>query len=158
MDQLFDRLGNLLRSVFQDGGESFDPWKGKFSDPDEEEAWEELNEYLNEASPGGSKSSSTSPGGGGTGFSWDSGTGTAYSRTDGSKAVPEELRSDYSALEVPFGASMEEVKRSYRRLLQIHHPDRHADNPDSQNRATERTQQITYSFLRIKKFNQKGHL
>lgn len=156
MDQLFDRLGNLLRSVFQDEGENFDPWKGKFSDPDEEAAWEELNEYLNEASPGGAKSSGT--GSGGSGFSWGNNSGRSYSRTSGGVGIPVELRNDYSTLEVPFGASMEEVKQSYRRLLQIHHPDRHADNPDSQKRATEKTQQITYSFLRIKKFTQKGHL
>lgn len=152
MDQLFDRLGNLLRSVFQEDGKNFDPWKGEFVDPDEQAAWEELNEYLHEAAPGGRSAS------GGAGKTEYTSSHSTYSKPYEASRVPEELRKDYMTLEVAFGAPMEEVKKSYRRLLQIHHPDRHAETADSLKKATEITQRITHSYLRIKKFSQKGHL
>lgn len=36
----------------------------------------------------------------------------------------------YDALEVSPGASFEEIKKSYRRLIKIYHPDRYANDPE----------------------------
>ena len=52
MDQIFDRLGNLLKSILQDDQPSGTRRsEGRFSDEDLKDAWEELDEFLNEDGP-----------------------------------------------------------------------------------------------------------
>lgn len=46
--------------------------------------------------------------------------GTSHHRT----RVEESLRADYAALEVPFAAPLDEVRRAYRRLAVRYHPDK----------------------------------
>ncbi len=127
MDPLFDRLGNLLRSVFQDT-KSEDP------DPDMDEAWQELDDFLK--------------------------NGNASSRVkakpEAPNLPPEELKEDYTTLKVPFGAAFGDVKKSYKKLLSQYHPDKHADSEEKVRMATEITQKINRAFLRIKGFHLNG--
>jgi len=51
---------------------------------------------------------------------------------------------------VPFGAEMEEVKRSYKSLVLRYHPDRFAADPEKQKVALEITKKINQSFERIR--------
>lgn len=52
----------------------------------------------------------------------------------------------YRTLELEPGASMEEVRRSYRRLLKQYHPDRFAKDPEKYKVATEVTRNITAAY------------
>ena len=128
MDKFFDRLGDLLRSVLDQRG-SYE----NRHDPDFQEAWNELDEYLK--------------------------TGTNYrprektrDRTRASySGMDEHLSQDYANLELSPGAPFGEVKKSYRNLLRKYHPDRFAMDPEKQKLATEITQKINVSFQRIEK-------
>jgi DnaJ-domain-containing protein 1 len=132
MENFFDRLGELLRSLFSEAGEetaSVEGQRRSARDPDLEEAWKELDEYLR--------------------------TGRDAPRSAGApprsrRAPDESLRTDYANLEVPFGADMEEVKRSYKSLVLRYHPDRFAADPEKQKVALEITKKINQSFERIR--------
>ena len=68
---------------------------------------------------------------------------------------PESLRADYANLEVPFGADIETVRRSYKRLVLSYHPDRHADHPEKVRVATEITKKVNESFERIRSWQER---
>ncbi|HEY1584849.1 MAG TPA: J domain-containing protein [Polyangia bacterium] len=56
------------------------------------------------------------------------------------------LRELYAQLEVPYGASFEDVKKSFRRLMRKYHPDLHAGNPAKQKTATQLTMSLTQAY------------
>lgn len=144
---ILDRLANLFKSFINDlsddnssAGES----KRQFYDPDEQAAWEELNDYLNDGDTGEKKSYS------------GTGNNHSYQRTGtGSHQTDSELQQDFKNLEVPFGAPFDKVKQSYKKLLSQYHPDKHANDPEKLKYATQLTQKINESFLRIKKYYNK---
>jgi DnaJ-domain-containing protein 1 len=59
------------------------------------------------------------------------------------------LRELYAQLETPYGASFDEVKKSFRRLMRKYHPDLHAKNPKKHKAATELTMQLTTAYNEI---------
>ena len=138
MDQIFDRFGNLLKSFLRDD-DFTETGNTSFSDPDLQDAWDELDDFL--------KSDE------------NSGTGKTQSSNTRAKApeLPAELQKDYLLLKSKPGAPLEEVAKSYRQLLRIHHPDRHAADPGAFAEATERTKNLTSAFRRIKEYAKTGH-
>ena len=148
MDPIFDRLGNLLKSLFQDesGTEGARASAGGSADPDMREAWEELDEFLKTGKE--QQKQSERP------------RRQTASRPGSSHAehLPEELRQDYANLEVAFGAPQEDVRKSYKRLIRQYHPDRHTGDPKRLKYATEITQKINQSYQRIRKYAETGKL
>ena len=136
MDQIFDRFGNLLRSFFNDDSSSA-MGDTSFSDPDLQDAWDELEDFL--------RSDGTT----------DTPKSDFTSRVE-KPGIPEILKKDYAALNIKPGTSLEEVAKSYRKLLRIHHPDRHAANPAEFAKATEKTKTLTTAFRRIKTYAETG--
>lgn len=129
MDGLLDRFERMLRSFLSpDSGQAAAPG----GDPDFQEAWRELDEYLQS---GVSPRPRYEPGGGDRG---------AHTETD------EGLRRDYANLEVHFGAPLAEVKRAYKSLLKRYHPDKFATDPEKQRLATEITLRINRSYRNIR--------
>jgi len=129
VDQLFDRFGNLLKSV---------PGDTSFSDPDLQQAWDELEDFLNgeeNVKPASKKASASRP---------------------SAPAVPPQLLEAYKLFGSKPGAPLEEVAKSYRRLLRIHHPDRYASDPAAFAKATEKTKGLTSAFRRIKEYEKTG--
>lgn len=98
------------------------PW-----DPDLSRAWEELDDYLGEG-----RSEFHRP-------------GSAAPRRE---AAP--LEREYRVLELPTGASMDEVRDSYKRLLRKYHPDRFVGSPEKQRAATEVTQAVIAAYRAIR--------
>ena len=97
-------------------------------DPDLDAAFNELDDYLNDKVKFGSLA-------------------------EGSvKLPPEKLRPDFECLGVPFGASAEVCKAAYKRLLKIHHPDRHAAHEDNFKKATDKSAGINAALGRIDKW------
>ena len=125
MDRFFDKLGDLLRSIIQEEPEDNINQK----DPDFKAAWEEIDEFLK------------------TGHNRQ--PSSANSRPVKDIPVPEGYKQDFINLEVLPTASLEEVRRSYKKLLRKYHPDRHADNPQKQQMATRITQKLNASYQRI---------
>jgi len=143
VDKFFDRLGDFVRSIISEtghrssrpsggvGGVGGAGGAGRSADPDMQDAWEELDAYLK-----GEERARPQP---------------AAPRDPAREA----LRQDYTNLEVPFGAPLEQVKKSYRRLLAAYHPDRNAGNPEQLRLATEITKKINVSYRRIEELEEK---
>jgi DnaJ-domain-containing protein 1 len=135
---LLDRIAAVLRALFADA-----PSPGRSADPDLSSAWDELDGFLDEE-----RATSES------GRSQD-GAGTRGRGAHAPRMPYESLRSDYANLEVPFGADIETVRRSYKRLMLRYHPDRHAGDPEKLRVATEITKKLNESFERIRGFQER---
>ena len=138
MDQIFDRFGNLLKSFLRDDG-SKEAGNTSFSDPDLQNAWDELEDFLNSDE------------------SADTSTNRSSSTQTRAPELPAELQKDYMLLKTKPGAPLEEVAKSYKQLLRIHHPDRHATDPAAFAKATEKTKILTSAFRRIKEYAKTGN-
>jgi len=133
---IWDRLGSVVNSYFNDFGYQTASRFRSSGDPDLNAAFEELNDFLS-----GSQKTQTRY----TGYG---------NRTSGrDKLPPEELRVDFEKLGVPFGADLETCKAAYKNLQKIHHPDRHAGHEGNYKKATERSARITASWERIQKWS-----
>jgi curved DNA-binding protein CbpA len=156
---IFDRLGDVLKSYLNDEdrrifGRSRNSG-APFGDPNLEAAYEELDEFLRR----GSRNDRNSASGGRAWESPDSGIGRddgawgnpgAFSRR--AAGPPEELRPDFAELGLSFGASAGECKAAYKKLLNIHHPDRHAGHSVNMKKATEKSARINAAYDRIEKW------
>jgi len=109
-----------------------------YLDPDYDAAYEELDDYLNRREPKSSQN--------------DSWSDERRFNSAREKLPPEELRADFAILEVPFGADDYACKTAYKRLLKIHHPDRHAGHEGNYKRATEKSAKINAAMDRIEKW------
>jgi DnaJ-domain-containing protein 1 len=65
------------------------------------------------------------------------------------------VRKAYAALEVPYGADFDAVKKSYRALMRKYHPDRHTGSPDKQKAAHELTTKLTDAYHTLEKHLRK---
>jgi len=151
---IFDRLGSLINSYLNDFGDqtqrTFKSPNMKSGDPDFDAAYEELDDYLNKdaryekgRASGGEKTNQ---------YSWRGRETENDSRQSRINLPPEELRADYALLEVAFGADEETCKISYKKLLMIHHPDRHTANEGNYKKATEKTAKINAAYDRIESY------
>jgi DnaJ-domain-containing protein 1 len=143
VDGFIDKLAEFLRSLFADdertaGGPARDAGGSRFRDPDMQSAWEELDDYMR-----------------GTGHDAASGRGEKESARP-NRPVDESLRADYANLEVPFGADMAKVMKSYKALILKYHPDKHAGDPEKQKIALDITKRINQSYERIRS-RRDGH-
>jgi DnaJ-domain-containing protein 1 len=131
VDKFFDRLGDFVRSFMHEEPQARPqtrPAGDSIADPDMQDAWEELDAYLNDKErPRSERDEPERP----------------------ANPETEVLRQDYANLEVPFGAPFEQVKKSYRRMMAAYHPDRNAQDPQRLRLATEITQKLNASYRRI---------
>jgi len=181
---IFDRLGTVINSYFNDlnsetsrnfKSESTDYFRRSdfnYADPDLEAAYDELNDYLNqkdyrfedyrkekrdrssdtEKKSNANRNTNT--------YSWRDAGDTSFKTEKretptGRKLPPEELRADFDLLGVPFGADEEICKIAYKKLLKIHHPDRHASHEGNYKKATEKSTKINAAWDRIDKWRKK---
>ena len=165
MDQIFDRIETLLKSLLnQDRDSTAGPSDSggrvrPSGDSDLDDAMDELNAYLRddrqeqerlererarraEEEERRARSRYSSGGAGGTGASDPS----------------VRLSRDYKTLGLSFGAPMTEVKAAYKRLLKQHHPDRHGGSPDAQKKATEVSTRLNEAYARIETWTDTGKI
>lgn len=79
---------------------------------------------------------------------WERAYEAAKNRTgiDPRLASEVDRRKWYRTLELEPGATKDDVRKAYRRLLRIYHPDRHANDPEKYKAATEVTRRITEAY------------
>ena len=140
---LWGRLGNVIKSYLNDDDEKVF-WRSSpgersersNTDPDFNAAYEELDDFLNGRD---TKKQSQAEGNGGE---------------TGKKPGPvsEEIRRDFAELGLNAEATPEECKEAYKKLLKIHHPDRHAGHPDNMKKATEKSARLNVAYDRIVKW------
>ncbi|MDR0629871.1 MAG: J domain-containing protein [Treponema sp.] len=161
---IIDRLGDVIRSYLTDEAEeslegSFQrQWQSRrqpWEDPDMNAAFEELDEYL-QRKPGKKERSSFGTGNFRAHDSAGAFRASEFKRHEPAAAVPESLRQDFAELGVPMGASSEACKAAYKKLLKIHHPDRHAGHPGNMKKATEKSARLNTAFDRIDQWRQTG--
>ena len=147
---IFDRLGTVINSYFNDFGEQT---SRRFSssqrsgDPDFDAAYDELNDFLNNRETHSYKKQSDK-----TNWYYSSNSGASQSAQK--KAVPEEILADYKFLGLTPDADDETCKAQYKKLLKIHHPDRHAGHEANYIKATEMSAKINAAWDRIEKYRQ----
>ncbi|GHV18681.1 hypothetical protein FACS189493_8220 [Spirochaetia bacterium] len=157
---IFDRIGDVLKSYINDADE---PLFGKprqrqhSGDPDLDAAFDELDDFLGGPGKRASKDTSGDDPFADLGGGRASGSGTA-GRSGSGRPVPAELRGDFDELGVAFGASAEDCKTAYKKLLKIHHPDRHAGHPGNMKKATEKSARINAAYDRIEKWRATGRV
>ncbi|MDR2193135.1 MAG: J domain-containing protein [Treponema sp.] len=148
---ILDRLNDVIRSYFSEDPSNYGKRERIYGiDADLEAAYEELNEFLGQSAP---KDSGGKSAAGSRGFSFED-----QSRVFRSAAVPEALRSDFTELGVPFGADAETCKTAYKKLLKIHHPDRHAGHTENMRKATDKSSRINAAYERIERWRSTGTL
>ena len=134
---ILGRLGNVVKSYLNDETDTIFGKKGSGSrsassssrgDPDLNAAYEELDDFLNGKESASKKAAPKEP---------------------ARRTVPAEILADFTELAVSPEASAAECKAAYKKLLKIHHPDRHAGNPDALKKATEKTARVNAAYRRI---------
>jgi hypothetical protein len=159
---IFERLGDVIKSYLNDeDGRVFGRGARReaWGDPDVDAAFEELNDYLG----GTEKDWGPAEGSANRGRAWNGGFGGAGAfREDrgasggGAGLPPEALRPDFAELGLPFGASAEDCKAAYKKLLKIHHPDRHAGHAGNFQKATAKSARINAAYDRIERWRETG--
>jgi DnaJ-domain-containing protein 1 len=153
---IFERLEDLVKSYFHSDDTPFSEFRSgrRYGDPDLDSAYEELDEFLNAGKTGAGDFSGGSRRAAGN----DAAGGRAAHGGTAGNPVPERLRKDFAELGVSFGASAEECKAAYKRLLKKHHPDRHAGHTGNMLKATEKSARINTAFDRIEKWRITGRI
>jgi DnaJ-domain-containing protein 1 len=151
---ILDRLGDVIRSYLNDAG----PGPARRSspgrrhiDPDLEAAYEELDDFLG-GGKAGFEGERSSTGKGGGADSRRSGLGGSAGRG----MPPESLRRDFEELGLAFGASADDCKAAYKKLLKLHHPDRHAGHQGNMRKATAKSARINAAYDRIERWRETG--
>jgi curved DNA-binding protein CbpA len=140
---VFDRLGTIINSYFNDfSGETSRSFRSS-GDPDIDAAYEELDDYLNRKERH---------------FEKEAKQNFETAKQSRVNLPPEELRVDFDLLGVPFGADFETCKAAYKKLLKIHHPDRHAGHEGNYQKATQKSAKINAAWDRIEKWRQTANL
>jgi DnaJ-domain-containing protein 1 len=155
---VFDRLSSVLRSYLSDSNDWSDTrgdYDGRFSgDQDLRQAFEELDQFLN----GGGAYAGGSGGDTVHGGEFYRGAAREASGPRPKPAVPEKLRADFAELGVEFGAGAEQCKAAYKKLLKIHHPDRHTSHEGDMNKATVKSAKINAAYERIREWQETGKI
>lgn len=68
----------------------------------------------------------------------------------------EELSRYFDMLEVRRGASLEEIKRAYRDLAQVWHPDRYCHNPRLRAKAEEKLKSLNEAYQRLSEYCERS--
>ena len=68
----------------------------------------------------------------------------------------EDVREYYANLECDYGADMDTVKESYRRLMRKYHPDKFANDPEMEALATNLSQELTRAYQAVESYWKTG--
>ncbi len=86
----------------------------------------------------------------------DAGTGSGPRRPPVSPfGKKTDIEAHYKTLDLPYGASFEEVKKAYRKLMRKYHPDLHNTSPKKHKAATELSVQVTQAYNALEKYLEK---
>ena len=143
---IWERLGTMIKSyaTFEAGGERVFRGSGskRHGDPDLDAAYEELDDFLRGNAKGGAGEDAAAK-------------SSAFSgKKEKVRPVPEELKQDFAELGLSPEATAEECKEAYKKLLKLHHPDRHAKHEENMKKATAKTARINEAYERVRKYLQ----
>jgi DnaJ-domain-containing protein 1 len=67
----------------------------------------------------------------------------------------DKIAAAYKTLDLPDGASFDQVKSQYRKLMRKYHPDMHTASPQKQKAATELSMQVTQAYNQLDEYLNK---
>lgn len=167
---ILDRLSYLLRLALEEPSDARSVRGRMETDADWREAWQELDDYMRRASEpgsaafgagdvaGGGAAAGGAAGGAAAGGPGEAGrgagahTGRGYRYAAGSSRMPPEVRRAFETLEIEPGASLDRVRRQFRRELARYHPDRFASDPAKFRDATTVTRELIQSYRCIRDY------
>lgn len=163
LDQLFDRLGNLLKSWVNSDADPFRPEPRPFSDlgrapsgdPYFDDAMDELDAFLKDDREAQDRLRREAEA---RAAREESARRPAGSAPGSPSGPPPRLVAAYRTLGLAYGASFEQVRASYKKLLKEHHPDRHGSSPEDLRKATETSARINDAYRMIETWRDKGTL
>jgi DnaJ-domain-containing protein 1 len=143
---IWDRLETLIKSYLYDKEPPFGASERKAgesrNDPDLDAAYDELDDFLrSDVGKAGSKG-------------WDEWKEAERKNEEKKRSITEETRRDFAELDLSPEATWEECKDAYKKLLKIHHPDRHAKHEGNMDKATNKTMRVNNAYERLKVFFQ----
>ena len=121
---IWERLGTVIKSYINDGEVKSFGRSAPGGDPDLEAAYEELDDFLR-------------------------GEDSRAKAGERVRAVPEDVRRAFGELGLEPDASAEECKEAYKKLLKIHHPDRHTKHEGNMKKATEKSARVNAAYERL---------
>ena len=146
---IWDRLENVIKSHinYRDadlfgGTSSKTKNSGSSRDPDLDAAYEELDDFL------------------GGGNSNDNKWNAAFKQQENptKKSMPEDIKEAFAELGLKPEASADDCKEAYKKLLKVHHPDRHAKHEGNLKKATAKTAKVNDAYERLMKwFKEMGN-
>jgi DnaJ like chaperone protein len=130
---MLNRIKNILQAELYDYFEKFTGSNDPFADPELEEMIRRLKEEKNA----------------------DPKTGSQNTYKEQAKATPKKPSKEqeyYEILEVKPGASFEEIKKAYRKMMKIYHPDLFHNDPEKFKMAQEVSSTLNeaYSYFESK--------
>jgi DnaJ-domain-containing protein 1 len=130
---IWDRLASVIKSYITDESDKLFGNRSKWrSDPDLDTAYEELDDYL-KGKDSREKTSSREE----------------AEKQKKARPVPDPVRQDFAELGLTPDATAEECKETYKRLLKIHHPDRHANHDENMKKATDKSARVNAAYDRL---------
>ena len=159
---IFERLGDVLKSYLNDQDDtifSSRSFRQDRRDPDLDAAFEELDEFLGKKEREAHFDARAAREEESFERAWRQNNSEQTGRSSQrERPIPESLSQDFAELGLPLGASAEECKAAYKRLLKLHHPDRHAGHPGNMQKATAKTARINAAFDRIAAWRETGRV
>lgn len=157
LDGFFDSVHGSITGKYHDSGDS-----------GLNQAWDELDDFINAGSAGGFRSDLDEFDRRMEALGYkprkapekqaESGArqGTGQKQSNRPLTAEEErmvkLAQDYRNIEAEIGSGPEEVKKAYKRVLMKYHPDRFAQDPAKQATATQITARLNESYSRIMEY------
>ena len=147
---ILDRLGTVLKSYINDGAEKISgadrrsrrPWE----DDDLNAAYDELDDFLREGKSSGDKDKFAA------GRAGNNAAGYGANTNKSSRYVTPEIKAAFTELGLTPDASFDECKNAYKKLLKVHHPDRHGHNPELTQEATLKAAKINAAYDKLVKW------
>ena len=138
---IWDRLASVIKSYITDESDKiFGKNSAKsHNDPDINAAYEELDDFLRDRKASSSFAD----------FSAAEKSGNEAEKQKKARPVPEEIRRDFAELGLTPDATAEECKETYKKLLKIHHPDRHAKHDENMKKATDKSARVNAAYDRL---------
>lgn len=140
---LVDRFKNILKSTINDKIENNPVFKHLFEDEFKQD-WEKYYEEIKNDTYKYQKTQNNHQ---------------SYKQDEYNSQQPKQKNKEdefYNALEVKKGDDFPTIKKSYRKMVKLYHPDLYTDNPDKQELAQKVTLQINEAYTYFeKKFKNK---
>lgn len=159
MDQIFDRLGNLLKSWLSSEGEdpghrsagNANPGGYRSADPFMDDAMEELDAFLSDDREKQERMARERE-------ARARAQERAQAQNRRPSGPPAKLVEAYRTLGLSYGAPFDSVRAAYKKLLKEHHPDRHGHSPEALKKATETAARINNAYRVIETWKDTGSL